>query len=77
VDTARRDLRKAAGLAGFRFHDLRHTVVTDLLSQAGAVRSEKWTIGLPAMATLHPAMATLYALKDGLREAREGRRAYF
>src|SRR5205823_13172411 len=23
--------RKAAGLAGFRFHDLRHTVVTDLL----------------------------------------------
>jgi hypothetical protein len=29
------------------------------------------------MATLHPAMATLYALKDGLREAREGRRAYF
>jgi integrase len=24
-------LRKAAGLPGFRFHDLRHTVVTDLL----------------------------------------------
>ena len=23
--------RKAAGLTGFRFHDLRHTVVTDLL----------------------------------------------
>jgi site-specific recombinase XerD len=35
VETARhtawRALRKAAGLAGFRFHDLRHTVVTDLL----------------------------------------------
>ena len=30
-DTAWRALRKAAGLAGFRFHDLRHTVVTDLL----------------------------------------------
>jgi len=26
-----RSLRKAAGLPGFRFHDLRHTVVTDLL----------------------------------------------
>jgi len=30
-DTAWRALRKAAGLPGFRFHDLRHTVVTDLL----------------------------------------------
>jgi integrase len=30
-DTAWRALRKAAGLTGFRFHDLRHTVVTDLL----------------------------------------------
>lgn len=30
-DTAWRALRKAAGLHGFRFHDLRHTVVTDLL----------------------------------------------
>jgi integrase len=30
-DGAWRSLRKAAGLPGFRFHDLRHTVVTDLL----------------------------------------------
>lgn len=30
-DTAWRSLRDAAGLKGFRFHDLRHTVVTDLL----------------------------------------------
>jgi len=30
-DTAWRALRTAAGLPGFRFHDLRHTVVTDLL----------------------------------------------
>jgi integrase len=30
-DTAWRALRDAAGLKGFRFHDLRHTVVTDLL----------------------------------------------
>jgi hypothetical protein len=30
-DTAWRALRGAAGLPGFRFHDLRHTVVTDLL----------------------------------------------
>jgi integrase len=30
-DTAWRALVKAAGLPGFRFHDLRHTVVTDLL----------------------------------------------
>jgi integrase len=30
-DAAWRSLRKAAGLPGFRFHDLRHTVVTDLL----------------------------------------------
>lgn len=30
-DNAWRALRKAAGLRGFRFHDLRHTVVTDLL----------------------------------------------
>jgi integrase len=30
-DVAWRSLRKAAGLPGFRFHDLRHTVVTDLL----------------------------------------------
>jgi integrase len=30
-DTAWRALRDAAGLPGFRFHDLRHTVVTDLL----------------------------------------------
>ena len=30
-DTAWRPLRAAAGLKGFRFHDLRHTVVTDLL----------------------------------------------
>jgi len=30
-DTAWRALRKAAGLAGLRFHDLRHTVVTRLL----------------------------------------------
>jgi integrase len=30
-DTAWRSLRDAAGLPGFRFHDLRHTVVTDLL----------------------------------------------
>ena len=29
--SAWRALRKSAGLAGFRFHDLRHTVVTDLL----------------------------------------------
>jgi integrase len=27
----RRSLRDAAGLPGFRFHDLRHMVVTDLL----------------------------------------------
>ena len=30
-DGAWHSLRKAAGLPGFRFHDLRHTVVTDLL----------------------------------------------
>jgi integrase len=30
-DTAWRALRDAAGLPGFRFHDLRHTVVTELL----------------------------------------------
>jgi len=30
-DGAWRSLRNAAGLPGFRFHDLRHTVVTDLL----------------------------------------------
>lgn len=30
-DTAWHSLRDAAGLPGFRFHDLRHTVVTDLL----------------------------------------------
>jgi integrase len=30
-DGAWRSLREAAGLPGFRFHDLRHTVVTDLL----------------------------------------------
>ena len=30
-DTAWRALRDAAGLPGFRFHDLRHTVVTRLL----------------------------------------------
>jgi hypothetical protein len=30
-DGAWRSLRKAAGLPGFRFHDLRHTVDTDLL----------------------------------------------
>ena len=30
-DVAWRSLRKAACLPGFRFHDLRHTVVTDLL----------------------------------------------
>ncbi len=29
-DTAWRSLRKAAGLPGFRFHDLRHTVITEL-----------------------------------------------
>src|SRR6266849_821287 len=29
--TAWRAFRDAAGLPGFRFHDLRHTVVTDLL----------------------------------------------
>ena len=33
-DTPWRALRDAAGLPGFRFHDLRHTVVTDL-SEAG------------------------------------------
>jgi hypothetical protein len=31
VDGAWRSLRDAAGLPRFRFHDLRHTVVTDLL----------------------------------------------
>ena len=30
-DTAWHALRDAAGLPGLRFHDLRHTVVTDLL----------------------------------------------
>ena len=29
-DTAWRALRDAAGLPGFRFHDLRHTVITEL-----------------------------------------------
>jgi integrase len=34
-DTAWRALRDQAGLPGFRFHDLRHTVITELL-EAGA-----------------------------------------
>ena len=29
-DTAWRALREAAGLLGFRFHDLRHTIITEL-----------------------------------------------
>jgi integrase len=29
-DTAWRALRAAAGLPGFRFHDLRHTIITEL-----------------------------------------------
>ena len=33
--TAWRNLRKAAGLTGFRFHDLRHTSITEL-AEAGA-----------------------------------------
>jgi hypothetical protein len=37
-DGAWRSLRDAAGLPGFRFHDLRHTVVTDLLEAAGVLR---------------------------------------
>ena len=33
--TAWRNLREAAGLQGFRFHDLRHTAITEL-AEAGA-----------------------------------------
>jgi hypothetical protein len=40
-DFAWRSLRKAAGLPGFRFHDLRHKVVTDLLEAASRSTSSK------------------------------------
>ena len=45
-DTAWRALRRAAGLPGFRFHDLRHTVVTDLLEAGEPNTSSRRSPGI-------------------------------
>ncbi|HEY7443163.1 MAG TPA: tyrosine-type recombinase/integrase [Vicinamibacterales bacterium] len=45
-DTAWRALRKAAGLPGLRFHDLRHTVMTRLLEPANQITSWNQSRGI-------------------------------